>query len=206
MNPNSSMVHMSYSWLLSLTELHDNAITEARQAQELDPLSNIVNTHVGFAYIWGARYDEAIEELLKTVTMDPNFYLAHYYLGLAYRGKSMTEEAIGEFERAVELGAGTPWPATILAAAYFESGKKAQGKRLFKSLKRRSEHEYVPPMGFFYIHLARGEIDRALDCLEQACAQHDSFLPWCNVIPIDCYRIPDEPRFTELLINAGLEK
>ena len=204
--PSSAMVHMSYSWLLSLTERHDDAIPEARRAQELDPLSNFVNTHVGFAYIWGARHDEAIEELLKTLTMDPNFYLAHYYLGLAYRGKSMAEEAIGEFERAVELGAGTPWPATILAAAYFESGKTAQGKKLFESLKQRSEHEYVPPMGFFYIHLARGESDKALDWLERACAQHDSFLPWCNIIPIECYRIPDEPGFRRILIKAGLRK
>jgi serine/threonine protein kinase/tetratricopeptide (TPR) repeat protein len=206
LNPNSAMVHMSHSWLLSLTERHNEAIIAARRAQELDPLSNIVNAHVGLACVWGRRYDDAIEELLATLTMEPSFYLAHYYLGLAYRAKSMIKEAIGEFERAVELGSGAPWPAMILAAAYFDSGKKTQGKGLFEELKRRAEHEYVPPMGFFYIQLARGEAEKALDWLKRACAQHDSFLPWCNVIPIQCYRIPDEPRFRELLIKAGLEK
>ncbi len=205
LTPSSAMVHMSYSWLLSLTERHDDAIIEARHAQELDPLSNIVNAHVGFACIWGGQYDNAIEELQMTLTMNPGFYLAHYYLGLAYRAKSMIEEAVAEFEKAVELGSGTAFPAMILATTYFESGKKAQGNQLFESLKRRSKHEYVPPMGFFYIHLALGEMDKASDCLEQACTQHDSFLPWCNVIPIDCYRIPDEPRFRELLTKAGLE-
>jgi tetratricopeptide (TPR) repeat protein len=196
---------MSYSWILSLIQRHDTAIVEAKQAQELDPLSDIVNTHVGFVCIWGSRYDKAIEELQTTLTMNPNFYLAHYYLGLAYRAKSMIEEAIAEFEKAVGFGTGTPWPAMILAAAYFESGKRAQGDRLFEDLKKRSRHEYLPPMGFFYIHLARGELDQAFNWLEQARIQRDSFLPWCNVIPIDCYRIPDEPMFRELLTRAGLQ-
>jgi TolB-like protein/Tfp pilus assembly protein PilF len=205
LNPSSAMVRMSHSWFLSLTQRHDEAIIEARRAQKLDPLSNIVNTHVGLACIWGSQYDDAIEELQMTLTMNPSLHLAHYYLGLAYRAKSMNQEAIAEFEKAVELGAGTPWPAMILATTYFDSGKKAQGKKLFESLKRRSKHDYVPPMGFFYIHLARGELDQASFWLEQACIQHDSFLPWCNVIPIDCYRIPDEPRFRGVLMRAGLE-
>jgi len=206
LNPGSAVVHMSRSWLLSLTQRHDDAVIEARRAQELDPLSNIVNAHVGFACIWGSQYDNAIEELQMTLTMDPSFYLAHYYLGLAYRGKSMIEEAVAEFEKAVELGPGTLWPATILATTYFMIGKKAEGERLFQSLKRRSQHEYVPPMGLFYMYLARRELDQALFWLEQACIQHDNFLPWCNVIPIDCYRIPDEARFRTLLTRAGLEK
>lgn len=204
LTPNSAMVHMSYSWFLSLTEHHNDAIIEVRQAQELDPLSNVVNTHVGFACIWASQYDSAIEELQKTITMYPSFYLTHYYLGLAYRAKSMIDEAVSEFEKAIELGSGIAWPAMILAATYLELGKNTQGKKLFESLKRRSKHEYVPPMGFFYIHLALGEMDKALDCLKQACTQHDSFLPWCNIIPIDCYRIPDEPRFRDLLTKAGL--
>jgi serine/threonine protein kinase/Tfp pilus assembly protein PilF len=204
--PSSATVQMSYSWLSSLTERHDNAIMRGRRAQELDPLSNIVNVHVGLTFIWAGRYDEAIEELQAVLTMDQNFYLAHYYIGLAYRAKSMPEKAIEEFERAIELGSGSQWPAMILAAAYFEFGKKAQGKRLLESLKRTSEHQYVPPMGFFYIHLARGESEKALDWLERACAEHDSFLPWCNVIPIECYRIPDKPRFRRVLRRAGLEK
>jgi len=205
LTPNSAMVHMSYSWLLSLTKRHDMAIIEAKKAQQLDPLSNIINAHVGLACIWGGQYDHAVQELQMTLAMNPSFYLAHYYLGLAYRAKSMIEEAVAEFEKAVELGSGIAWPTMILAAAYFEIGKKAQGKKLLENLKQRSEHEYVPSMGFFYIHVACGEMEKAAYWLEQACTQHDSFLPWCQVIPIDCYRIPDEPRFLDLLARAGLQ-
>ena len=115
----------------------------------------------------------------------------------------MIEEAFAEFEKAVELDPDIAWPTMILAAACFEFGRKTQGEKLFEHLKRMSRQTYVPPMGFFYIHLARGEMDRAADWLKQACAEHDSFLPWCAVIPIDCYRIPDEPKFLEVLASAG---
>jgi len=204
LNPNSAIIHMSYSWLLSLTERSEEAIIEAKRAQELDPLSALINAHVGHACIWGSQYDKAIEELQMTLKIIPDFYLAHYYLGLAYRAKSMINEAIAEFEKAVDLSAKVTWPAMILAATYFESGKKTEGERLWERLEQRSKAEYMPPMGFFYIHLARGERDKALEWLKQACEERDSFLPWCRVIPIDSYRIPDEPRFQALLKKFGL--
>ncbi|NIM98205.1 MAG: protein kinase [candidate division Zixibacteria bacterium] len=205
LHPNSAIIHMSHSWFLTLTERHEKAVIEAKYAQDLDPLSGLISAHVGLACIWGSQYDKAIEELQMTLTLTPGFYLAHYYLGLAYRAKSMIEEAIEEFEKAVDLGTGTPWPAMILATNYFESGKNAQGEKLLKSLKQRLRHEYMPSLGFFYIHLVRGELELALDWLERACKERDSFLPWSRIIPIDSYRIPDEPKFRALLQEAGLD-
>jgi tetratricopeptide (TPR) repeat protein len=139
-----------------------------------------------------------------TLRIIPDFYLAHYYLGLAYRAKSMIDEAIAEYEKAVDLNAKATFPAMILASAYFESGRKAEGESLLEKLEQRSKAEYMPPMGYFYIHLARGEPDIALEWLKQACEERDSFLPWCRIIPIDSYRIPDEPRFHALLKKFGL--
>ncbi len=199
LNPNSAIIHMSYSWFLSLTKRSEEAIIEAKRAQELDPLSGIINSHVGHACIWGSQYDKAIEELQVTLKIIPDFYLAHYYLGLAYRAKSMIKEAIAQFEKAVDLHTRATFPAMILAATYFESGKKAEGEQLLERLEQRSKAEYMPAMGFFYIHLVRGERDKALEWLKKAFEERDSFLPWCRVIPIDSYRIPDEPRFQALL-------
>ncbi len=204
LSPNSAIIRMSYSWFLSLTERSEEAINEAKRAQELDPLSGLINSHVGHACIWGSQYDKAIEELQMTLKIIPDFYLAHYYLGLAYRAKSMINEATAEFEKAVDLNTKATLPAMILAATYFESGKKAEGERLWEKLEQRSKAEYMPPMGYFYIHLACGEPDIALEWLKQACEERDSFLPWCRVIPIDSYRIPDEPRFQALLKKFGL--
>jgi TolB-like protein len=204
LNPNSAIIHMSYSWYLSLVERHDEAIMRAKRAQELDPLSGLIGAHVGLACIWASRYDKAIDELQMILAITPDFYLAHYYLGLAFRAKSMFDQAIFEFEKAVVLGPKAPWPAMILAATYFEAGKKVEGMKLSERLEQRAKEEYMPPLGFFYINHVQDRSDTAFEWLNKACIERDSFLPWCNVIPIVGYRFPDEPRIKELLKGIGL--
>ena len=92
-----------------------------------------------------------------------------------------------------------------LAAVYYESGKKEKAEKLFDSLKQKSRDEYVPPICFYMIHKVRGDQDQAFEWLERACNEHDSFLPWFRVTPVDLERIPDEPRFKALLEQYGLE-
>jgi len=203
--PNSALIHLYYSWLLTFTERHEEAIFEAKRAQELDPVSSFINTYAGLTFIWASQYDKAIEVLRMTLTLNPNFYLPHFFLGWAYLGKSMLEKAIEEFEKAVNLSGRMPWNVMPLAATYYKLGKKAQAKKLFDSLKQRSRHEYVPPMVFFYDHLISGDLDQAFEWLERACNEHDSYLGWCRIVPVDYYHIPDEPKFKALLKKAGFE-
>ncbi len=92
----------------------------------------------------------------------------------------------------------------ILANNYYESGQKTKADNLFDRLKQMSRDGYVPPMCFCWIYQARGEMDLYYEWLEKACNEHDGFLPWYRVITIEKYRIPDEPRYNELLEKAGL--
>jgi serine/threonine protein kinase len=204
LNPNSSITHLSYSWYLTLTRQHEEAVAEARTAQALDPLSPLINAHVGFALFWARKFDESIEELKTSLSITPHFFLSRYYLSIPLRAKSRMEEAIQENEKAVQFSGGAPFPTMMLASSYFETGKMEQGERLFKSLRERSKHEYLPPMGFYIIHLLRGERDQAFEWFERALKERDSFLPWFLDFPIERYGILDEPRFNELLKKGGL--
>jgi len=204
LNTSSAIIHMSYSWFLSLTEKHEEAIFEAKQAQNLDPLSPLIISHIGLAYIWGRQFDKAIDELKAGMSLAPNFYLMHYYLGMAYRGKSMRKEAIDEYKRAVDLSGGAPWPALILAQNYFESDRIDQGESLLQSLEQRAHQEYMPSLGFAYIYFVRNDLDKTYYWLERACEEKDSFLPWCAIIPIEEYQLFNEPRLKILFKKYGL--
>jgi tetratricopeptide (TPR) repeat protein len=204
LNPSSAIIHMSYSWFLSLTEKHEEAIFEAKQAQNLDPLSPLIISHIGLACIWGRQFDKAIEELKMGMSLAPNFYLMHYYLGMAYRGKSMRKEAIDEYERAVDLSGGAPWPTLILATNYFESDRIDEGESLLQSLEQRAHQEYMPSLGFAYIYFVRNDLDKTYYWLERACEEKDSFLPWCAIIPIEEYQLFNEPRLRKLFKKYGL--
>lgn len=206
LNPSSAIIHMSYSWFLSLTEKHEEAIIEVKRAQGLDPLSPLILSHIGLACIFGGQFDKAIDELKAGMILAPDFYLMHYYLGLAYRGKSMHKQAIAEMERGVDLSGGAPWPALMLAANYFESDLIDRGESLLQSLEQRAHKEYMPSLGFAYIYFLRNDLDKAYYWLERACEEKDSFLPWCAIIPIQEYQLHNHPRLRPLYQKSGLVK
>ena len=206
LNPSSAIIHLSYSWFLTLTERHEEAVAETKRAQELDPLSPLIIAHVGLACIWGRQYDKAIQEMKAGMILAPDFYLMHYYLGLAYRGKQMRKENIAEFEKAVELSGGAPWPALMLACNYFETDQIEKGETLLQSLEQRVRQEYMPALGFAYIYFFRKDLDQTYDWLKRACEERDNFLPWCAIIPIQDYQLHNHHLLRPLYQKYGLIK
>src|SRR4029450_5230685 len=81
----------------------DDAIAEMNLAQELDPLSLIINTEVGTTYLYARQYDRSIDQLRKTLQMDQSFYYAHYSLGMAYVMKGSVAEAVAAYHKAREV-------------------------------------------------------------------------------------------------------
>jgi tetratricopeptide (TPR) repeat protein len=67
----------------------EREITEMKRAVELDPLSLVINSNLGVAYIHAGRLDEAIAQLRKTVELDGTFYYARYNLAPALELKGL---------------------------------------------------------------------------------------------------------------------
>jgi len=205
MNPNSSLTHMNYSLMLICTGRHEEAISEAKRAQELDPHSSDITTFVGNAFLHDCQFDKAIKEFKMAISINPKNYLAHSFLASAYIEKSKFMKAFAEFKKAFELADGVPLMVAINAIFYYSIRRKKKSEKLLDSLKKRSLTEYVPATCFYMIHKVQGEQDLAFEWLERACNEHDSFLPWLRVHPFENLRIPDEPRYKALLKKVGLE-
>ncbi len=206
LNLNSSIAHKSYSWFLTITNRHDEAIEEARLAQMLDPLSSHTNTSLGQAYFHAGQYDKAIEIQKMIIEINTNFIPAHINLALAYGGKFMIKEATEEIEKVVNLSMDAPMVMSALANGYLETGKKVMAQKLIDNLIQRSKNEYVPASCFFHYHLLQCDFDQAFICLKRAVDEHDSFLSTWILNPIERYSIPNEPRFNKLIKNVGLER
>jgi TolB-like protein/Tfp pilus assembly protein PilF len=101
LNPNYATAHHWYAIYLATRGRLEEAIAEMQRARELDPLSLIINTEVGWMLYFGRHYNQAIEQYQKTLEMDPSFAVAHWGLGLAYQQKAMPQEAIAEFQKAI---------------------------------------------------------------------------------------------------------
>jgi serine/threonine-protein kinase len=203
LNPNSAINRMYYSWLLSNSEKHEEAIAEALHAQVLDPISSFINAFVGLAFFFLRQFDRAVEELQKVIKMNPDSYLAHYHLGMVYTARSNIEGAIEEYKKALECSDGVPFIEMLLAIVYYDSGKRDQAEKIFESLKQRAKNEYIPPTSFFLMNLVLGKLGEANQWLKRAGEEHDSYLCWTRIIPIDFFS--QKSKIKALLEKTGIK-
>jgi TolB-like protein/Tfp pilus assembly protein PilF len=203
LNPGYANAHLWYARDLSRMGRVDEALKEILRAQELDPLSLIINDNVGEVYGWAHQYDKALEQLRKTLEMDPNFARTHLDLGVTYEYKGMFDEAIAEFQKARELG-GENWPElrVPLQHAYEASGYRGYYQEQLRLLKERSKQSYVAPATIATIYARLGDKESAFTWLEKAQRERTGLF-FIKVEPVfDPMR--SDPRFRDLLHRAGL--
>jgi TolB-like protein/Tfp pilus assembly protein PilF len=176
----------------------DEAIAESKRAQELDPLSLIINADLGVVYMWARQYDKAIEQLRRTIEMDPQFYFAHYYLGVALQSKGQLNDAIMEYRKAVELS-DDPFVLGLLGQAYARKGQREEAQKILVRLTEEAKSRYVSAYNFALMYLALGDKERAIDELERAYRERAG----ADIYPIKVDPMLDDlrghPRFEALV-------
>ena len=113
-----------YASLLSALERHPEAIQEIRRAQQLDPLSLLINAEAAWDLYMARDFQGAMEQAWRTLAMEPRFAPAQHALGLAYQQMGMLEEAIVEFQNARVCSANHPAAAAALGYAYAIAGQR----------------------------------------------------------------------------------
>jgi TolB-like protein/DNA-binding winged helix-turn-helix (wHTH) protein/Flp pilus assembly protein TadD len=201
LNPGYATAHHWYAWHLSLLGRYDEAIAEMRKAENLDPLSLIINADLAELLVLAHAYDESIRQSRKTIEMDPNFALAHNQLAQAYLQKHMYDEAIAELQKAVQLSGRSPTCIANLARAYVASGKKSEAAQLLSELRRRSSPGYSNASEIATIYASFGDMDQAMNWLEEG--YEERFNPGVLLRPgFDPLR--SDSRFQNLLRRIGL--
>jgi TolB-like protein/Flp pilus assembly protein TadD len=201
LKPGYATAHHWYSWHLSLVGRNSEAIAEMRRAENLDPLSLIINADLAELLLIAHLPDESIQQSRKTIDMDSNFALAHNQLAQAYLEKHMFEEAISEIQKAIQLSGGSPTCTANLARAYAASGKTATADRLLNDLKKSSASGDPHSAEIAMIYAALGNNDQAMTWLEKS--YEERFNPGVLLRPgFDPLR--SDPRFQDLVHRIGL--
>jgi len=197
LNPNYATAHQFYSIYLMAAGRQAEAQAQIKRAQELDPLSLIINSVVGWIYYEGRQYDQAIQECEKAVEMDPSYAPAVLDLGTIYLRTGEYEKAIAQFERARTVVGDKGVVLSYLAQARALSGNKVEAERILRGLEKPSAPMFVSPWDFALIHLALGDKEKALSFLEKAVDQHVGWVVRLGVDPaLDTLRA--DPRFKAL--------
>lgn len=202
LKPTYAPAHQWYSSYLVAVERFDEAIVEAKRTEELEPLSFVASSHLGWIYYLAGKNDEAIEQCKKILDLDPSSFPARRYLGLAYEAKGMYAEAINEFQTGVKLS-GSPLMLALLGHAYAASGKRTEAQQVLKDLEQLQSQRYVSPYTVAAIYAGLGDHDQAFSWLEKAVEERDIWLMNLKVDPVFAKLRPNR-KFSDLLARIRL--
>jgi eukaryotic-like serine/threonine-protein kinase len=206
LNPNLSKAHVEYAFYLLVVGKATDAFTQARLAQDLDPLSS--DRVLGLAYWFQRDYDKAIAQWNKSLETSPNSALAHYNLFELYGAKLMYDDAIAQLEQALTLE-GKAQQAKAIGDSYKRAGFSGVLRMRIEIGSNPSPKDY-DPVDVAESYVLLGEKERALVWLDKAYLAAGagnlparSHLTFIKVNPVwDTIR--SDPRYADLLRRIGL--
>ena len=205
LSPNYANAHQWYGELLMALQKKQESSAEMNRAQELDPLSPVINVEKGTTFLYAeGRADLALEQLQKARALDPNFPQLHWALGLLHLWKGEVTGATAEFQTAVTLSPGITMYKGGLGHAYARAGQTSEARRLLRELSDLSTRRYVSGIDFASIYTGLGERGLAFASLEKAYQQRDPrLIIWLNLHPeFDTLR--SDSRMRDLARRIGL--
>jgi tetratricopeptide (TPR) repeat protein len=183
----------------------EEGIATIQKARDLDPISLVVNTHLGHHYYWAHQQDRARTQFLKTLEINPNFPPARYGLAWSYLAQGEAEKAVGHIEEAIRSGGKFRDAAAGLAYARARAGSYQQAEAVLQDLLKikASEDQYISSRAIAAVYTGMGDKESALDWLERAYQERAAWMSFLQVEPIwDPLR--DERRFQEIVTKIGL--
>jgi serine/threonine-protein kinase len=203
LNNNYASAHHWYGDALLARGQYERALLEMKRAQELDPLSPIINTDVGLCYFYMRQYDQAAAHFKQMTELFPDFFPAYYHLGWVYTQKHMYAEAIEQYRKALDITKGHTMVLALLGYTYAVSGHEAEARKVLGEMEALTARQYVSPYRFAVLYAGLGEKEMAFKSLNQAYDELDVLLIYVKEMPFfDPLR--DDPRFGEFLQRMGL--
>ena len=173
LNPNDATARHWFSTdCLATTGDHVSELAEMQRAAELDPLSLVINTNLGNAYLHNNRLDEAIAQFRKAIEMDPNFYFAQWSYGQALMLQKKIPEAIAQFEKAASI-TDDPIPLAMLGLGYGVSGRRDDAQKILAKLVESRAQRFTPAYSLALVCIGLGDQDQAINWLEESYREHD---------------------------------
>ncbi len=203
LNPNYPTARHWYAFLLEALGRFDEAISEIRRAEELDPLSLVIGAGAARVLMSSGKYDEALKQAKRLMEVEPNFYIAHLALGSTYASMKMYDQAIEEIRAALSLEPGSAFLKAFLGSYYGKAGRIDETKRILGELLELSKTSYVSSLQLAELYAVLGKEGQMFECLGRALEEHVVNLGYLRINP-NFAQYRDDPRFANLMKRMGL--
>jgi serine/threonine-protein kinase len=193
--------HLFHAWYYVAQGQLGEALREVRTAQQLNPLSPIINARVGSALYYLHRYDEAAAELRQALELDSSNTSARAELGRVLVQQRRFPEALAALPAVVDLQAGYVGGARGYASGM--AGHREDALAIERHLKQRARERYIDPLSLATVAIGLGDTARALDWLERGRNERSFYLPFVAADPI-YDPLHRNARFLQLVRAIGL--
>ena len=196
-DPDYATAHQWYAEYLRAVGQFDTAVSEARLAVDLAPLSSIFRAELALAHISVRSYDSALVQLKEAVRLEPAWPIPHFNLLSLYVDRDLFGEAV---QQAEQLGF-PPELANLLIQGLIGQIKPDMAAQVIATAE---ESPLVTPVIAAIAHAKVGLTDSAFARLDRALQERDAFLsvlkghPWFDSLRADS-------RYVDLLRTMGLE-
>lgn len=202
LNQNYATAHEWYSEYLTALGRTDEAVVEAKRAEQIDPISPEVGWDLGLAFFFGRRYDQAIEQFKSTIDLNPDFWLAHSFLASCYGEKGEFDKAFAEYSKALALDDNEDI-LSFMAYIDVKAGRRTEAQKILNELMRRQKQKEVSPFYIAAAYFALDDKDQGFKWLDKAYNEKAELLVFLNVAP-NFQMVHSDPRFKKVVADVGL--
>jgi serine/threonine-protein kinase len=193
-----------YSFMLSVTGRHAEAIEMIRRTAELEPLSLIVHQAVARILHYAGRDEEALEHCYRLIEMDPSYVTGYETLTRPLLMLGRYDEALQAALEGVERSGRWSLLLAALAQVYGRMGKRDEALTVLAELEAQARERYVPRYHFALAHYGLRDEAVAMQQFELSVLEHSGVVAWAKVDPLINWLMPNE-RFRRVLRQVGLE-
>ena len=198
LDPNNAELLSTYSNSLFFNGHHEEAITMARKATVIDPLSLDIWHNLGLLLFCSGQDAEARSVWQHAFDINPGARWPNYLVGFLDLKEGKIEDARIHFRATDE-----PFRLTGTAMLEHSLGHVAESEQALEMLKAK----YAAGSAFQIaaIYGWRGEKDQAFEWLDRAYDQHDAGMPRLRYDPT-LASLHDDPRFAALVKKMGFSE
>lgn len=206
LDPKYPTAHHWYSNCLECQGKLEEALVEGKQAQELDPLSLIINNNVADVLFMMQRDDLAVEQLNRVLELEPNFPGSLEQLGRVYTQQGKFDEAISELQKVRKIvSEKDPFSLWYLGNVYARAGKEDEAISIVSQLLELSKQGHALSVEIAGVYCGLGDKNKAFEWLEKGYEERNSNLQYFKVDPI-WDNLRSDPRYNIMLKKIGLDK
>jgi DNA-binding winged helix-turn-helix (wHTH) protein/Flp pilus assembly protein TadD len=178
--PGRAEPHLWHALLQAMRGRFREALSSARRAQQIDPLSIKAGVGLGFHLYLSQQHQPETAPLEAVLELEPDAAVGHWGLGLALGRLKRFDEALGHLRRAADLSGGSPTIESTIPHCLALAGRSDEARAGLADMESRG----IAPYRVATIEAALGRTDRAIDALERGLEERDPWMVWSGVDPM----------------------